>query len=141
MDNQLRFIEEIACAGLIVHDRTEASLLAELADRGYHRLTEQGTGNSGQRKDDDAKRGYGYLLELSMRILTRDKVPPKHLPKSLVMTRLIFAHACPGRRIETAAAPKVRPTGRTRGDSNRDAVGKGPRPFPRSLRGSLRLHV
>ena len=76
MDNQLRFIEEIACAGLIVHDRTEASLLAELADRGYHTLAQQGTGNSGQHKDDDAKRGYDYLLELSMRILTRDKVPP-----------------------------------------------------------------
>ena len=74
MDNQLRFIEEIACAGLIVHDRTDASLLAELAVRGYHALAQQGTSNSGQRKDDDAKRGYDYLLELSMRILTRDKV-------------------------------------------------------------------
>jgi hypothetical protein len=76
MDNRLRFIKEIACADLIVHDHTEASLLAELASRGYHTLTEQGTGNSGQRKDDAAKRGYGYLLELSMRILTRDQVPP-----------------------------------------------------------------
>jgi hypothetical protein len=96
MDNQLCFIKEISCAGLIVHDCTEASLLAELASRGYHTLTEQGTGNSGQRKDDDAKRGYNYLLELSMRILTRDKVPPTHLLKSLVMVQQIFAHACPG---------------------------------------------
>ncbi len=91
----MRFLDEIACAKLIVHDRTEASLLAELASRGYHTLTEQGTGNSGQRKDDDAERGYDYLLELSMRILTRDKVPPKHRPKSLVMVRLIFAPRMP----------------------------------------------
>jgi hypothetical protein len=39
-------------------------------------MTQQGTGKSGQRKDDDAKRGYDYLLDLSMRILTHDKVPP-----------------------------------------------------------------
>jgi hypothetical protein len=83
MDNQLRFIEEIACAGLIVHDRIDASLLAELADRGYHTLTEQGKGSSGQRKDDDARRGYDYLLEQSMFIFTRDRVPALAQPPIL----------------------------------------------------------
>jgi hypothetical protein len=147
MDNQLRFIKEIACADLIVYDHTEASLLAELADRGYNTLTDiQGKSNSSQGKDNDANIGYAYLLELSMRVLTRDRVPalpnPPHPKKNpLVMMRLILAHACPGRRIETSAAAKGRPTGRTRCDSNRDTVGKRPRPFPRSLRGSLRRHL
>jgi hypothetical protein len=87
----LRFIKAISGADLIVHDHTEASLLAELVDRGYDKLTketEHGTSNSGQRKENVTDMGYDYLLELSIRIPTRDRVPAlAQSPNPLVTTR------------------------------------------------------
>jgi hypothetical protein len=46
--------------------------------------------------------------------------------------------ARPGRRIKEAAAAKGRRTRRSQIDTNKSYVGKGPRPFPRCLRGPLR---
>jgi hypothetical protein len=72
LDNQLRFINEIACADLVVCNHTEASLLAELAVRGYPELTEQVM--KGQGTENVANRGYDYLLELPIRTFTKDRV-------------------------------------------------------------------
>jgi ribosomal protein L11 methylase PrmA len=72
----LRFINEISRADLIVHNRTEAALLAELATRGYAKLANQSEHrNSGQLKEHATDTGYDYLLELPIHSLTQDRVP------------------------------------------------------------------
>ncbi len=73
LDNQLRFINEVASANLVVSNHTEASLSAELASRGYpEHSAEQSTG---QRKENVSNRGYDYLLALPIRTFTKDRVP------------------------------------------------------------------
>ncbi len=73
LDNQLRFLDEVAQAKLVICNYTDTSLLTELAKRGYERLVsenQQAASNSDRPKDS----GYNYLLELPVRTLTIDGV-------------------------------------------------------------------
>ena len=73
LDNQLRFLDEIAQGKLVIWNNTDSSLLTHLANRGYARLASenrQAASNSDRSKDT----GFNYLLELPVRILTIDGV-------------------------------------------------------------------
>ncbi len=90
LTNQLRFINEIVLADLVVCNHTEASLLAELAARGYTQLaneSKQVTGSADQRQEHVTNTGYDYLLELPIRSFTRDRVPSSTYPSLLWDTR------------------------------------------------------
>jgi hypothetical protein len=73
LDNQLRFLDEIARGKLVISNYTDSSLLTKLANRGYARLVsenQQAASNSDRPKDS----GYNFLLELPVRTLTIDGV-------------------------------------------------------------------
>ncbi len=84
LDNQLRFLDEVAQAKLVICNYTDTSLLTELAKRGYERLVsenQQAASNSDRPKDS----GYNYLLELPVRTLTRDGVRASPSPPPFQM--------------------------------------------------------
>lgn len=59
--NRFKFIKEVISKTLKIYNRDEEELFAEMEEKGYE-------------KDENSKEGYGYLVNMSMRSMTKQKL-------------------------------------------------------------------